>query len=230
MKASDIMVTEVITAKPSSDVHDIVELLLLNRISAVPVVNDTGGVVGMVSKGDLIRRSETDTRQERSWWPRLLVGGELLAAEYLREHASNVANVMTRGVISADPDTPVTDIATLLERRRIKRVPIVRNGKVAGIVSRANLIQALATCRKKALPARPIGEAELREKVVSRLRSAPRARPTFVNMTVTDGTVDLWGVVSSSVEKKALRTAVEVTLGVKAVNDNVIVRPVAAGT
>jgi len=74
MKASDIMVTEVITAKPSSDVHDIVELLLLNRISAVPVVNDTGGVVGMVSKGDLIRRSETDTRQERSWWPRLLVG------------------------------------------------------------------------------------------------------------------------------------------------------------
>lgn len=84
MKASGIMVTKVIAAKPSSDVHDIVELLLVNRISVVPVVNDAGGFVGMVSEGDLIRRSETDTRQERSWWLRLLMGGELLAARHRR--------------------------------------------------------------------------------------------------------------------------------------------------
>jgi CBS domain-containing protein len=230
MKASDIMVSEVITARPTSNVGDVAELLLAHRISAVPVVNDRGELVGIVSEGDLIRRSESDTGHERSWWLKLLMGRELLAAEYLREHSRKAADVMTRDVITADPDMLVADIATLLERHRIKRVPIVHDRKVVGIVSRANLIQTLATCGRKALSARPVGDAELREKIVSRLKSEPWVRPTFVNVTVADGTVDLWGIVDSKVEKQALRVAVEVTPGVKAVNDNVIVRPVAAGT
>src|SRR5499427_2813330 len=190
MKASDIMVTDVITVKPNSDVAEVAALLLTNRISAVPVVDDAGTLVGMISVGDL----------------------------------------MTREIVSAAPDTSVADIATLLERYRIKRVPIVRDGEVVGIVSRANLIQALATFRKKALQPQPITDAELREKVVSRLKSEPWARPNLVNVTVTDGIVDLWGIVDTSVEKQALRVAVEVVPGVKAVNDNVIVRPVASGT
>jgi len=223
------MVTDVITVKPDSNVQDVAELLLTNRISAVPVVDD-GKLVGMVSEGDLLRRSEADTEHERAWWLKLLMGREILAAEYLKENSRKVADIMTRQVVSAEPDTPVADIATLLERHRIKRVPIVRSGKVAGIVSRANLIQALATFRKKAPLPQRIADAELREKVVSRLASEPWVRPSLVNVTVTDGTVDLWGIVDSSVEKQALRVAVEIMPGVKAVNDNVLVRPVASGT
>jgi CBS domain-containing protein len=229
MQASDVMVTDVITAKADSNVYDVAELLLTNRISAVPIVDDAGKLLGMVSEGDLLRRGEADTGHERSWWLKLLMGRELLAAEYLKEHSRRVDDVMTRGVISAEPDTPVADIATLLERYRIKRVPIVRDGKVVGIVSRANLIQALATLRTKATQPRSVADTELREKVVSRLKSEPWVRPSLVNVTVTDGIVDLWGIVGSSVEKHALRAAVEIIPGVKAVNDNVLVRPRGAG-
>lgn len=229
MKASDVMVTDVITVKPDSDVPEVATLLLTNRISAVPVVDDAGTLVGMISEGDLLRRDEADTGHERSWWLKLLMGREILAAEFLKEHSRRVADLMTRDIVSAEPDTPVADIATLLERHRIKRVPILRNGKVVGIVSRANLIQALATLRRKPFDAQPVADAELREKVVSRLKSEPWVRPNLVNVTVTDGTVDLWGIVDSAVEKQALRVAVETVPNVKAVNDNVIVRPVASG-
>ena len=150
------------------------------------------------------------------------MGREILAAEYLKENSRKVADIMTREIITAEPDMLVADIATLLERHRIKRVPIIRNGKVVGIVSRANLIQALATFRKNALQPQPIVDAELREKVISRLKSEPWVRPSLVNVTVTNGTVDLWGIVDTAVEKQALRVAVEVTPSVKGVNDNVM--------
>jgi len=230
MKASDVMVTDVITVKPESNVPDVAELLLTNRISAVPVIDDAGNLVGIVSEGDLLRRSEADTGHERAWWLRLLMGRENLAAEYLREHSRRVADIMTRGVISAEPDTPVADIATLLERHRIKRVPIVRDGKIVGIVSRANLIQALATFRKKLISPQTVADAALREEIESRLKSEPWVRPFLVNVTVTDGEVDLWGLVDSLVEKRALRVAVENVPGVKAVNDNVIVRRAGSGS
>jgi CBS domain-containing protein len=229
MKAADIMVTDVITVKPDSQVQDVAGLMLANRISALPVVDDAGALVGIVSEGDLLRRNEAGTGHDRAWWLKLLMSRENLAAEYVKEHARKVADVMTRSVVSADPDTSVADIASLLERHRIKRVPIVRNGKVVGIVSRANLVQALATFRKKVIAPQSVADAELREKVVARLNSEPWVRPNLVNVTVTDGTVDLWGIVESSVEKQALRVAVEVTPGVKAVNDNVMVRPIASG-
>ncbi len=230
MKASDIMVTDVITVKPDSKVQDVAEILLTNRISAVPVVDDAGKILGIVSEGDLLRRGEAGTEHERAWWLRLLMGREILAAEYVKEYSRKVSDVMTRGIFSAQPDTSVADIATLLERHRIKRVPIVKDGKIVGIVSRANLIQALAAQRKKAVPPQDVSDTALREALMSRLKSEPWVRPTFVNVTVTDGNVDLWGIVDSTAEKQALRVAVEVTPGVKAVNDNVIVRPVASGT
>jgi CBS domain-containing protein len=229
MRASDVMVTGVITVKLSSNVQDVAELLLANRISAVPVIDDAGKLVGMVSEGDLLRRSEADTGHERSWWLRLLMGREYLAAEYVKEHSRRVADVMTRGVISAEPGTPVADIATLLERHRIKRVPIVQSGKVVGIVSRANLIQALATFRKKLTSPQPVADTELREKIASWLKSEPWVRQFLVNVTVTEGAVDLWGLVDSAAEKKALRVAIENMPGVKAVNDNVLVRPAGSG-
>ena len=201
--------------------------MLVNHISGAPVVDVDGRLVGMISEGDLIRRGEAGTVHERPWWLRMLMGRELLAGEFLREHSRRVGDLMTRDVVSAAPDTPVAEIATLLERHRIKRVPIVEGGKLVGIVSRANLIQALATFRSRALEPRPVADAELREMVVSRLRSEPWVRPNLVNVTVTDGTVDLWGIVGSTVEKQALRVAVETVPLVKAVNDNIVVRPLA---
>jgi CBS domain-containing protein len=229
MKASDIMVTDVITVTPESDVREVATLLLTNHISAAPVVDAEGRLVGMISEGDLVRRGEAGTAHERPWWLQMLMGRELMAGEFLREHSRRVGDLMTREVVSAEPDMPVADIATLLERHRIKRVPIVKDGRITGIVSRANLIQALATYRHQAGEKR-VADAELRERVMSRLKSEPWVRPSLVNVTVTDGTVDLWGIVDSAMEKRALRVAVEIVPGVKIINDNVVVRPAGAGT
>jgi CBS-domain-containing membrane protein len=229
MNASAIMVSDVITVRPDDTVQEVARLLLVNRISAVPVVDDSDKIVGIVSEGDLLRRGENGTEHGRPWWLKLLMGRELLAAEFIKEYGRKVADVMTREVISAQPDTPVAEIAALLERHRIKRVPIVQNGKVVGIVSRANLIQALAAGRNRSLEPQAVADAELRHKLVSRLKAEPWVRPSLVNVTVTDGTVDLWGIVDSPVEKHALRVAVEVMPGVRAVNDNVVVRPAGTG-
>jgi CBS domain-containing protein len=227
MNASDIMVTGVITTTRDGDVQDVAKLLLANRISAVPVVDAAGKLVGMVSEGDLLRRGEAGTGHERAWWLRLLMDRDILAAEYLKEHSRKIADVMTRDVVVAHPETSVADIATLLERHRIKRVPIVRDGILVGVVSRANLIQALATYH--GTPPQPVADTELREKLVAFLKSEAWVRPSMVNVTVTDGTVDLWGIVDSSLQKQALRVAVETTPGVKAINDNILVRPAGAG-
>ena len=228
MNASDIMVSDVITVKSSSTVQEAAELLLRNRISAMPVMDDSGKLVGMISEGDLIRHADAGTAHERPSWLRLLMGREGLAAEFVKENSRTVADFMTREIVSAAPDTSVADIATLLERHRIKRVPIVQNGKMVGIVSRANLIQALAAFRNKVLPPQLVDDTALRERIVAKLKSEPWAKPSFVNVTVTDGAVDLWGIIDSPAEKQELRVAVQVTPGVKAVNDNVIVRRAAA--
>jgi CBS domain-containing protein len=138
------MVCAVISVRPNARVEEVASILLANRISAVPVIDEQDGLVGIVSEGDLMRRAEAGTERSRSWWLEYLTGKQVLAAEYVKSHSHKVTDVMTRSVITAKPETPLREIAVLLERKRIKRVPIVQNGKVVGIVSRANLLQALA--------------------------------------------------------------------------------------
>jgi CBS domain-containing protein len=229
MKAADVMVSNVITVSPDASVQDVADILLTNRISAVPVVGRSGELIGIISEGDLIRRAETGTERRRSWWLELLVGRTPLAADYVKSHARTVADVMTRTVITAIPDTPLRDIAALLEKNHIKRVPIVKNRKVVGIVSRANLVQALAS-RRKEIEAQPaIDDTAIREEVMARLDAESWSRFTPVNVIVHDGTVDLWGIVDSETAKKAVRVAAEATPGVRAVNDNLSYSPSSLG-
>jgi CBS domain-containing protein len=205
-------------------VQDVAHILLKNHISAVPVVGSDGTIVGIVSEGDLMRRAETGTLRRRPWWLAVLTGREGLAAEYVKEHSRKVADVMTRNVVTVEPDTPLAEVAAILEKNRIKRVPVVKNGKIVGIVSRANLLQALASMRKQIEGITP-SDAVIRERVIEKLKAEPWARPSLINVIVQNGTVDLWGVVDSPTEKKAVRVAAEITPGVTAVNDNLIIRP-----
>ena len=227
MRAADVMVTSVITVGPQASVQEVAKLLLTNRISGLPVVSDQGDLVGIVSEGDLLHRAEAGTGRRRPWWLAILTGRDVLAAEYVREHSFKVADVMTRHVITATPDTSLQDIAHLLEKNGIKRVPIVDDGRLVGIVSRANLLQALASGTKKGETAPSDGT--IREDVMARLRAESWTRPSLVNVIVQDGTVELWGIVDSQTEKRAVRVAAEVTPGVRAVNDNLIIRPAESG-
>jgi CBS domain-containing protein len=228
MKAADVMVTNVITVRPDASVQDVARILLNARISGVPVVGPNGELIGIVSEGDLMRRVEAGTGRRRPWWLALLTGKEVLAAEFIKEHSRKVADVMSREVITAAPETPLSEIANLLEKNAIKRVPIVDKGKLVGIVSRANLLQALATL-SAGVAATQADDAEIREKVLTQLNAEPWTRTSLFNVIVREGTVELWGIVDSALEKKAVRVAAEVTPGVRAVNDNLIIRPAHAG-
>jgi CBS domain-containing protein len=224
MNAADVMTTDVITVGPSTKVGEVAEIMATRRVSALPVVGEHGGLLGIVSEGDLIQRAEVGTGHRHSWWLRMLMGQEALAIEYVKENAVKVADVMTRDVVTARPDTPLGAIATLLERHRIKRVPIVADGKVVGIVSRANLIQALASLRKKLEAAASGDDSKLRDRIMTRLNAEPWTHPVLLNVTVHDGAVDLWGIVNSTTERTAVRVAVEAAPGVRQVSDNLIVR------
>jgi CBS domain-containing protein len=220
MKAADVMVTNVITVGLDASVQDVAQTLLSARISAVPVVGANGELLGIVSEGDLMHRAEAGTGRRRPWW---------LAAEFVKEHSRKVTDVMTRDVVTAAPDTPLSAIAKLLEKNAIKRVPIMKGDKIVGIVSRANLLQALASQGKQVAGAGPADDAKIREKVLTQLDAAPWTQPSLINVIVQDGTVELWGIVDSVSEKKAVRVAAEVTPGVRAVNDNLIIRPAGSG-
>lgn len=222
MKASDVMASPVITVKPNASVKDVAKLFLERRISAVPVVDDQGKLVGIVSEGDLIHRSEIGTERRWSWWLLLVAEDRTLAADYIKTHATKVADVMTRNVLTAAPDTPLYEIATMMEKNAIKRVPIVRNGQLVGIVSRANFVQAIASSGSKLEI--PLSDATIRDRLLAHLKTQSWAHTGLLNATVNDGVVDLWGVSSSEAERRAVRVAAETTPGVRAVNDHMIVK------
>ena len=229
MKARDVMVSPVITVKPNDSVKQVVQLLLKNRISALPVVDDAGKIVGIISEGDLMRRPDLGTQRHRSWWLAILLAdGETLAAEYVKSHGHKVADVMTKRVVTAAPSASLNEIANLLEKHAIKRVPIVENDALVGIVSRANLVQALAV-DYKGLDV-PVPDAKLRDKLMARISAEPWAHTTLLNVTVNDGVVDIWGITQSEAEKRALRVAAESMPGVRAVNDNVIMQTWSTGS
>ena len=223
MKASDVMVSNVITVGPDASVQEVADLLLRHRISAVPVVGGQGEILGIVSEGDLLNRPESETERKNSWWLDALASKETLALEYIKSHSRSVADVMTRSVITASPDTSVAQVAASLEKNRIKRVPIVSDGKLVGIVSRANLLQGLASLKDKA-PQAQADDSAIRERVMAKLQSERWTRPALISVTVRDGNVELWGLVESQTERKAVRVLAEVTPGVRAVNDNLVVR------
>jgi CBS domain-containing protein len=228
MKAADVMVSNVITVGVNASIGEVAAILLNNHVSAAPVVDEKGELVGIVSEGDLIRRPEIGTAKRHSWWLELISNKWASATEYIKSHSRKVADVMTRDVITAKPDTPLGDIAAMLERNRIKRVPIVEGGKLVGLVSRGNILQALASATKKLSSLTTASDSELRKKVQSRVAAEPW-RPTMLTVTVQDGTVDLWGLVHSVEERKAAQLAAESTPGVRAVVNNIIVQRVGYG-
>ena len=150
MRAMDVMTTNVITVGPDTSVQAVAALLAERGISGVPVVDSANRLVGILSEGDLLHRVETGTEsppdrrsgRRRSWWLDTIGSDEELARDYVKSHGRTAKDVMTRDVISVSDTTELADIATMLETKRIKRVPVLRDGKLVGIVSRANLVRA----------------------------------------------------------------------------------------
>lgn len=223
MKAKDIMTTPVVTISPATTVREIAALLAERRISAVPVV-EGGRLVGLVSEGDLLHRHEIGAerdRSERSWW-RGLIGGEPgeAAARYVKSHAMHARDIMTRDVITVDEGTPIAAIAARLEAHRIKRVPVLCDGQLVGIVSRADLIRALANHPCKAGPSRTTSDDSIRRELLAELERQPWWRSSASSLTVTDGIVHYWGLLDDGDQTEAARVAAENVPGVRKVEDH----------
>ena len=220
MRAQDVMVHGVIAVGPDMPVLAAAHSMVSNGISALLVMDISAKLVGIVSEGDLIRRVETDTERRRSWWKDVFISSDALAREFVKSHARRVVDVMTRQVITASPETPLREIADLMEQHAIKRVPIFENDKVIGIVSRANLVHALAGLARDAKPTSSSDQA-IRDRIVAELAGQSWAPTSLINVIVRDGVVELWGSITDERERQAIIVAAENVPGVKAVEDHV---------
>lgn len=223
MQAKDVMTTRVVTVRPDTTVAQIAKTLLERHVSAVPVVDAGGGLLGIVSEGDLMRRPESSTEERRSWWLAFLTLPDEDQRRYVKTHGRHAEDVMTQNVVTVPPDCPLAEIATLLEDRRIKRVPVVEDGKLVGIVSRADLLRGLASSRP--LPVPSSDDRALRDAVERAIAEHAAGDRPFISATVTDGVVRLWGGVQHAASKDAARVAAENVPGVKSVEDRISVLP-----
>jgi len=226
MRAADMMTACVVSISSDSSVFDAAELLVSMHFSALPVVDSSGKIVGVVSEADLMRRPEIGTAPHHSWLSRMLADEGKSAAEYVTFHSRQIADVMTRKVIFVQEDATLAEIAETMTKHRVKRVPVVRDNVVVGIASRSDLLRILMS-REPQSDATVQSDAELRSKVLSAVSKQTWSSTWPTNVLVNAGVVHLWGFVSSHTISSAYRVAAENVPGVKKVKNHM--RTVPAG-
>jgi CBS domain-containing protein len=220
MKASDVMTRNVITVGRETSVANAIRLMLDNNVSGLPVL-DNGKVVGILTEGDLLRRSETGTEKHRPRWLEILMGPGRMAGEYVRSHGRKVEAIMTAEVISVAGDTSLDEVVGLMERRRIKRVHVIERDVLVGVVSRLDLLRALL-CAIEAEHSEHRGDDDIREQIMAELAKAAWVPGDGLSISVKDGVVDLSGVILDEKEREALRVVAENVPGVRAVEDHLV--------
>jgi len=218
VRARDIMSTELTVVAPKTGVDKVAMLMALKMISAVPVVDEGFHLLGIVSEGDLMIRNEPGTLPRTSWWLRWFSDSASLARDYAKTHGLTAEDVMVRQVVCVGPDAPVDQIADILRRRKIKRVPVVDNGKLVGIVSRADIVQMVAV-RDVGDRSVPRADNDIQDEVMKRLRDEPWVTGPPLSVVVHKGVVEISGLASSEDEQKALGVLIRGVPGVTAVND-----------
>ena len=222
MYATDVMTTNVISVTPGTSVRELAEILGRHGISGAPVVDGANTLVGSVSEGDLLHRAETGTdrrtNRRRPRWLDVFAGGRDDAQDYVRSHGRAVRDVMTRDVVTVTEMTDLTELANLLETKRIKRVPVLRDGRVVGIVSRSNLVRALAAANFGAAADALAGDRSIRHALLTELSGRDWACVWAADILVRDGVVHLWCADDRpEAQRQALRVAAENTPGVQSV-------------
>ena len=219
MQVRDVMTRNVISVKADESILSAARLMLQNRISGLPVLDASGGLVGIVTEGDFLRRGELGTTKRRPRWVEFLLGPGKLAEEYVHQSGRKVSDVMTRDPRTVSEDDTLETVVAQMERHRVKRLPVVRQGKLVGIISRANLLHALASLAREA-PASSGGDAAIRDRILEAL--AKQHWALAVNVVVKNGIAELWGTIMDERERQACIVAVENVPGVKQVHDHLV--------
>ncbi|WP_187144272.1 CBS domain-containing protein [Microvirga massiliensis] len=220
---ADIMTREVVSVLPDTPIHEIANTLLEKRIRAVPVTDSKGRLLGVVSEADLIRRVELGTDEDGSWWRKVFRDASTAAVDYVRSHGRRARHVMTARPVTTTADTPLHELARALGKRRLRWLPAVAGDHVIGVVSRSDLVRALARLSVPRDPG-PRSDEAVRKDLEARIGGI-LSGPKLISVTVHKGDVNLWGLVSSGEERAALHVAAENTPGVRAVNDQMFTRP-----
>jgi CBS domain-containing protein len=226
MQASDVMTRNLLSIGRDAPIREAIRLMLDNKVSGLPVVDTAGKMVGILTEGDLVRRSEIATERRRWPWLDFVMGPGRMASDYVKTHGRVVGELMTHEVAVVAPDTPLADIVALMEQRRIKRLPVIDHGMLVGIVSRADLLAALGRALDAArTPA--TGDDDICARVLAELERVNWAPRAGLTVTVANGVVELNGVIFDEHERGALRVAAENVPGVKGVADRLVwVEPV----
>lgn len=224
MQARDVMTKDLVTVGPDTTVGDIAALLVSHRIGAVPVVSGDRKLIGIVSQTDLVHRSETGTEKRRKWWLEAFADPDAKAREYVKSHGHKAQEVMTRLIVSVSEGASLAEVADVLDTHRIRQVPVVSDGRLAGMISRADLVRALAEVSITA-PAARSDSGALQKAIWDQIKAQSWLKTAFVNLSVKDGVVDLWGAVDSDDQRRALAVLVKGVPGVVKVEDNVTLFP-----
>ena len=219
MKVADVMTRRVAFVAPDTSIRDALMLMLKNKFSGLPVIETGGRLVGIVTEGDFLRRGETGTEKTSSPWYDAFFGTNESAGAYIRAHGLKVRDVMTREPVTVTEDTPLREAVDLMERRRIKRLPVLRGAKVVGIVSRADLLRALANLLRTA-PRQSKSDEAIRTRILTELEKQTWSAGTVVEVLVRKGIVDVWGTVDEARQRDAIKVLVESTPGVRRVEDH----------
>jgi CBS-domain-containing membrane protein len=221
MRAADLMTLQPISISPDASIVEAIGIMLQRRFSGLPVVDKTGALVGIVTEGDLLRRTETGTQRKRPRWIEFLVGPGKLATEYVHASGRKVRDVMSPNVHTVTDDASLDEIVHLMERHQIKRLPVMTGDKMVGIVTRANLLRALASLAGETKPAAP-DDASIRARIYAELQKQPWAPVNFLDIVVRNGVVHLWGVLLDERQREAIHVAAENTSGVKSIEDHLV--------
>lgn len=214
------MTRRVIGIAPNASIFEALRLMLQHKVSGLPVMNSKGKLAGIITEGDFLRRAEISTERKRSRFGEFLAGPGALAAEYVRSHAQRVHEVMTADVHTTTEDAELCDVVALMEKHRIKRIPVMRADQVVGIVSRANLLTALAALAGEP-PSSPTTDEAIRERIIAELDRQSWAPGHLIDVVVRNGTVELWGSVFDVRQRDAARVVAETVAGVKSVKSHI---------
>jgi CBS domain-containing protein len=225
MKASDVMSAKVVAVTPETTVREIAALMANNRISGVPVVDAAGKLVGIVSETDLLHRAETGTQKRHKWWLGAFIDDDQLAREYAAAHARRAGDIMTREVLTIDPDTDLAAVADFFGRNRLKRVPVVKDGHLLGIITRGDMVRALLLKQAADAGTVPRDAQAVLAAIQQRMKHEAWLDSSLVTVTVNDGVAGLTGLVASVDQRRALRVLVEDTPGVVRVEDELRLKP-----
>ena len=219
MKASEVMSRAVATVAPETSLADAVALMVMRRISGLPVIGEAGTIMGILTEGDLLRRVETGTEAKVAAWRAWLAGPGTAASNYVRTHARKVGEIMTAPVISVGPETDLAEVVALMESRRIKRVPVIEQGRLVGIISRGDLVRALDRMLPKP-DSGVIADAEVRRRILSDFAQQRWAPRFSIDVRVENGVAELRGFIIDERAHEAMRVLAENTPGVRRVIDH----------